>query len=174
MAEYLTTTNELTSIANAIRTRGGTSTTLSYPTEFISAINALPTDTVTIGINTSITTLGDEFKNNTSISYINFPFITTNNDTHMFAYCSYLIEVHLANLTELQDRAFLSCSRLTTIYLDKCTRLGDYIFSGCSNLQSVYLLSTTQITITNYTFSNLTSGAKIYVPSSLVNTYKSA
>ena len=174
MAEYLTHANELTSIANAIRTRGGTSTTLSYPTGFISAINALPTDTITIGIKTSITTLGDEFKNNIRISYINFPFITTNNATYMFANCTYLIEVRLANITELKDRAFNACSRLTTIYLNKCTKLGDYIFNGCPQLQSVYLLSTTKITITSNTFSGLASDAKIYVPSSLVNTYKSA
>ena len=41
MADYLTTTSELTSIANAIRTKGGTSAQLTYPNEFISAINAI-------------------------------------------------------------------------------------------------------------------------------------
>ena len=43
MADYLTTDTELTSIANAIRTKGGTSAALAYPTEFISAINAITT-----------------------------------------------------------------------------------------------------------------------------------
>lgn len=41
MADYLVTDTELTSIANAIRTKGGTSAQLVYPTDFISAINAI-------------------------------------------------------------------------------------------------------------------------------------
>lgn len=43
MADYLVTDTELTSIANAIRTKGGTSANLSFPTGFVSAINAIPT-----------------------------------------------------------------------------------------------------------------------------------
>lgn len=43
MATLLTNTNELTSIADAIRTKGGTSTTLVYPNGFVSAINSIPT-----------------------------------------------------------------------------------------------------------------------------------
>ena len=43
MATYLTTDTELTSIANAIRTKGGTSASLTYPAGFVSAIQAIPT-----------------------------------------------------------------------------------------------------------------------------------
>lgn len=39
--DYLTTDTELTSIADAIRTKGGTSASLVYPAGFISAINAI-------------------------------------------------------------------------------------------------------------------------------------
>lgn len=39
MADYLVTDTELTSIANAIRTKGDTNGTLSFPSGFISAIN---------------------------------------------------------------------------------------------------------------------------------------
>lgn len=42
---YLTTDQELTSVANAIRTKGGTSAALEYPAEFISAIGAIQTGT---------------------------------------------------------------------------------------------------------------------------------
>ena len=42
MADYLVTDTELTSVANAIRTKGGTSANLSFPTEFISAIQNIP------------------------------------------------------------------------------------------------------------------------------------
>lgn len=43
MADYITTDIELTSIADAIRTKGGTSASLVYPAEFVSAIEAIPT-----------------------------------------------------------------------------------------------------------------------------------
>ena len=43
MAEYLTNTNDLTSVANAIRTKGGTTELLAYPDEFVIAIQAIQT-----------------------------------------------------------------------------------------------------------------------------------
>ena len=43
MAEYLTNTNDLTSVANAIRVKGGTTELLTYPDEFVIAIQAIQT-----------------------------------------------------------------------------------------------------------------------------------
>ena len=43
MANYLVTDTELTSVANAIRTKGGTESLLEFPSEFVSAIAAIPT-----------------------------------------------------------------------------------------------------------------------------------
>lgn len=43
MADYLTTDTELTSVANAIRTKGGTSASLVYPTGFVTAIGNIDT-----------------------------------------------------------------------------------------------------------------------------------
>lgn len=40
---YLTTDVELTSVADAIRSKGGTSSPLVYPSGFVSAVNAIPT-----------------------------------------------------------------------------------------------------------------------------------
>lgn len=52
MADYVVNENDLTSIADAIRTKGGTTASLSFPTGFVSAINAIPSggtgETVTI------------------------------------------------------------------------------------------------------------------------------
>lgn len=42
MANYLVTDTELTSIADAIRTKGGTSESLEFPTDFVSAIENIP------------------------------------------------------------------------------------------------------------------------------------
>lgn len=43
--DYLTTTSELTSVANAIRAKGGTSASLVYPAGFVTAIQNIPTGT---------------------------------------------------------------------------------------------------------------------------------
>lgn len=43
---YLTNDVDLTSIADAIRTKGGTSASLVYPAGYINAINALPIGTL--------------------------------------------------------------------------------------------------------------------------------
>ena len=43
MADYLTTDTELTSVANAIRTKGGTNAQLEFPSGFVSAINDITT-----------------------------------------------------------------------------------------------------------------------------------
>ena len=45
MAEYLTNTTDLTKVASAIREKGGTSDSLVYPDEFVSAIQAIQTGT---------------------------------------------------------------------------------------------------------------------------------
>ena len=43
MADYKVTDTELISIANAIRTKGGTQAQLEFPTGFVSAVQAIPT-----------------------------------------------------------------------------------------------------------------------------------
>lgn len=43
MANYLATDTDLTAVANAIRTKGGTSAQLAFPADFVSAIAAIPT-----------------------------------------------------------------------------------------------------------------------------------
>ena len=43
MAEYLTNTTDLTLVADAIRTKGGTAELLTYPEEFVTAIHAIQT-----------------------------------------------------------------------------------------------------------------------------------
>lgn len=45
MTEYLTNDVDLKKVADAIRTKGGTSAALSYPDEYVSAINAITTGT---------------------------------------------------------------------------------------------------------------------------------
>ena len=67
MALYLAEDTDLTSVANAIRTKGGTTAQLSFPTGFVSAINAIPTGGSTPTVTTKTTT--NSSASNTSISF---------------------------------------------------------------------------------------------------------
>ena len=84
--DYLTTDTELTGIADAIRTKGGTSAPLVYPSGFVSAIQAIPTggggdedailDRTISGIyeNSRVTTLGQNaFASCKSLAGISMP-----------------------------------------------------------------------------------------------------
>ena len=42
MANYIATDTDLTAVANAIRSKGGTSASLAFPADFVSAIAAIP------------------------------------------------------------------------------------------------------------------------------------
>lgn len=47
MADYLVTDTELTSVADAIRTKGGTSASLAFPSGFVTAVQNIPTGGIT-------------------------------------------------------------------------------------------------------------------------------
>lgn len=49
MTNYITTDTELTSVADAIRARGGTTAQLAFPSGFVSAVQAIPADIVPTG-----------------------------------------------------------------------------------------------------------------------------
>lgn len=53
MAEYLTNTTDLTAVANAIRSKGGTTDPLVYPDGFVTAINSIQASSGGVNIKTS-------------------------------------------------------------------------------------------------------------------------
>ena len=60
MAEYLTNNTDLKKVADAIRTKGGTSAALAYPDEYVSAINAITTGTelkIVVSVTTGATVI---------------------------------------------------------------------------------------------------------------------
>ena len=48
MSNYIATDTDLTSVANAIRAKGGTSAPLEFPSGFVNAIDAIPTGSVSV------------------------------------------------------------------------------------------------------------------------------
>ena len=76
---------------------------------------------------------------------------------------------------EIGDEAFNGCTSLPEIRLHrKVNNIGRRAFYGCSSLSSIYLSSGTPPTLGVDAFTGTSPDLKIYVPSSLVSTYKSA
>jgi hypothetical protein len=67
---------------------------------------------------------------------------------------------------------------MTTLSLPKCTYIGIGAFSGCELLESLYLTNSVVATLSSvstFTSTKIGSGdGSIYVPLSLVDSYKSA
>ena len=114
-----------------------------------------------------------------------------------FYKCSNLTEVSFPNATSIGNDAFYSCSSLTSVSFPNATSIGNYAFQNCSNLTSVSFPNATSIgrnaflncgsLTTLYigteldtvcTLSNMdaipSNVTNIYVPYSLVDSYKSA
>lgn len=98
-----------------------------------------------------------------------------------FLGCSSIESISFPYVQTIENAAFSNCKSLRTAYLPIASSLAAQAFRGCSNLMSVYLLSTSAGYCGANTFSgtpmlNSTyTGAfgSIYVPASLVDTYKS-
>lgn len=112
-----------------------------------------------------------------SITEINFP-VCTVISTGAFGGCSGVVSVSCPECTTLGIYAFSGCSKLETVSFPKCTSIGNYAFSKCSKLSAIYLMSTDICTLAStYAFSSAgitSSTGSIYVPSSLVASYKAA
>ena len=115
-----------------------------------------------------------------------------------FNYCNLLTNINLQNCTYLDDNAFYHCSGLTSIDLPNCSAMAGGIFNYCAslinakipictninggafanciNLIQIYLNSVTSVTTLTYsnTFKNCPKLTSVYVPSSLVDAFKTA
>ena len=158
MSEYLVNSQDLTSVANAIRTKGETQAQLTFPNGFISAINAIST-----GIPASLLD-----NNGTRISFQNLfymcsdlieaPFLDTKNATNfsqMFSYCSNLVTVPNYDYSKAQSVAFMfnDCTSLVTI--DKIELGGEFssgmsrrMFQNCVNLTTINSIDLSPIVFT--------------------------
>ena len=182
-------TTELVKIANAIRTKTGTTDKISLedmPAK-IAAIESSGDTSVEDGLVTGTIT---EFSNNRVASV----------GSYAFAYCSRLTSVSFPAATTIAGCAFLLCSRLTSVSFPAATTIGGYAFQRCSSLTSVNFPKVTMISnsafqscsslttlyLTGSSLCSLTASTAftgtgirsnkgyIYVPSSLVASYKAA
>ena len=97
-------------------------------------------------------------------------------DDNVFYHCSALISIDLPNCSHMEGGVFNYCASLIIAKIPICTNIGGGTFANCINLTQVYLNSVSKVTTLTYnnTFSHSPNLTSVYVPSSLVDAFKTA
>ncbi len=79
------------------------------------------------------------------------------------------------DVTSIGELAFFDCSSLTSVTIpDSVTSIDNYAFNHCTSLTNIYCKPTTPPTLGANVFQQVSTSAKIYVPTESVDAYKSA
>ena len=130
------------------------------------------------------TTIGEyAFYYCSSLTTASFPNVITI-DNNAFQNCSKLTTISFPQAITIGREAFYSCSTLTTASFPKATTIGSGAFRYCYNLKALYLTGSSVCALANSsTFASTPIGGysasagaygSIYVPGSLINTYRAA
>ncbi len=108
----------------------------------------------------------------TALTSVDLP-NATSIGSNAFNSCTNLTSVDLPNATSIGSAAFYNCTSLRTIDLPNVTSIGGIVFYGCT-MDKIYLRSKTMCTCQGaLSFAN-TTYLSIYVPNSLIDSYKTA
>lgn len=134
------------------------------------AFHSVSTINKVIGL--SIKTINLEaFRSCTGLSAASFP-IATWIGAGAFSSCTSLRTVTIPMCEHIEHHAFYSCNRIKSLELNACNYIGSYAFAGCENLTAIKLGASSVVTLdSTFTF-NLVPIKSIYVPASLVDSYK--
>lgn len=125
---------DLTSVADAIRAKGGTSSQLAFPAEFVQAIEDIPSGG---GEETWYSALGQLYKANmvipdgSAMRYVREHF---SNATHLVSF----IQQYGTPSLDSDYGLFRQCTALETLWVARAT-FGNYCFEGCNALKNVTL-----------------------------------
>lgn len=183
MAHYKVEESSLTMVADAIRERAGTSEPLVFPEGFKSAVEGIP----------------DPLRQRIEGTLVEYESDTTKDiPQHAFGKLKSLQKITFPNTKTIGMNAFTSCSNLYSVNLDRAEVLGAYAFESCNieflDLKSARRLEGRSLAINplktlivrNNAVVTLANGhvlaetpiangdGYIYVPKSLVGSYKSA
>ena len=176
MAKRIVEESSLVSVANAIRTKGGTTGSLVFPDGFVTAIGNIQSGGGGGGTNLaplvdgSITEVTSDmmegctnirtyaFYNCKSLTSIVIPNGVTSIGDSAFYNCKSLTSIVIPNgVTSFANYAFYSCSKLTSIVIpNSVTSIGGNAFTMCLGLTSV-VISDSVTSINNSTFSSCSS-----------------
>ena len=142
MAVYLTTDTDLTSVADAIRTKGGTSAQLEFPAGFVSAIGNIPSggggETVYYerhGIAyTENMVIPEKDSGGTTIGTPRYVREQFQGATHLKSY----IQQYGTPATDSNYGLFRQCSNLDTVWVARAT-FDSYCFESCNALKHITL-----------------------------------
>ena len=107
----------------------------------------------------------------TSLRTIDLPNVTSINGA--FIHCYALESVNIPNATSIDSDAFQNCTSLRTIDLPNVTSISSDAFEGCT-MNKIYLRSKTMCSFQGVLGFANTASLHIYVPESLLNSYKTA
>ena len=130
-----------------------------------------------ISIPSYVAVIGDEaFRGCSKLSSIDFA--DSQNlysiGQYAFAYCSALLSVEVPEgVQTLGAYAFRNTGLVQLRLPSTLSVIGNYTFYSCSHLLKMNVAAYTPPTVSSYTFYNVPRTAKVYVPESVVNTYKS-
>ena len=126
-------------------------------------------------IDDEITSVSDyAFYSCSKLTTVNLP-KATSISANAFSNCSSLTTVDLPEATSIGSSAFSNCSKLTTVNLPEATSIGNSAFYKCSKLTTVILRNAEQVaTLSTSNAFYMAANAIIYVPDSLVDSYKAA
>lgn len=125
MSEYLINSSTLTGIADAIRSKTGSSSAFT-PSQMISEIENIPPKKSAIMPRTYYQT---PIENYTDSEY----YILDS----AFYRCTNLTTVSFSNCLVIEQNAFAICRSLSDIYFPNCSYIGWYAFQGCVSLSTV-------------------------------------
>lgn len=192
MAKVLVTDTHLTNIANAIRSKKGTSDTYK-PSEMANAISNIETgsggDTSmedgiitrqgTTYINDRVTSIGHKvFMSNNVIQHVSFANVTVIN-SQCFQDCAELLTANFPKLNTLAGYGFYGCSKVITFDFPMLASVPAQGFRNCTSLTKFILRKSDGIAsmgnVSAFQGTPIASGTGyIYVPDDLVDSYKSA
>ena len=137
--DYLVKSTELASIADAIRTKGGTTEQLAFPAGFVSAVESIQSGG---GGGAKEPYIEETYDSNGCLIDVNLVGYTVIRP-YAFYYCTNLDLTSLpSGITSIGTYAFYNCKSLALTSLPSgLTHVGNYTFYGCQKLSLTSLQS---------------------------------
>lgn len=130
---------DLTSVANAIRTKGGTSASLAFPADFVSAVQAIPTGTTPTGTKQiSITQNGTITEDVAAYANAEITVNVSGGGGDIDALIDGSITSITSNATSIRNAGLQNASNLVSASFPLCTRInGNGALQGCTKLETL-------------------------------------